>query len=275
MEYHYVICKKCGVTLRVPKNIGLLAVSCPKCRYQFKFHSGPKQTSASHAYYGNTGFRPNPNPASKLFGRNPTFDIIKNDGIADRYVQAVALMNNVGFKCTGITISRDGSYQYVDFFRLTASIQGLAMTLKTFIEFLTKENDRIEREYQIKLSHSALNETVRIFNEATEERKRSQDFAEDEFFKNILKKADTVSNRELIGSPFHVFWSSGENLVLDEDYWVVAPGEEAVFYKVGFMINPKDLKSKGYKLKRVVPALKMLAAQYGLNVPITEVPHQR
>ena len=210
---------------------------------------------------------------SKSSQQDATFNIIKNSDLADQYFQAVALMNNAGFKCTRITFSREGLY--TELFRLTASIQGqgLGIILKNLTEFLTKENNRIEQEFQIKSNSCyGVGTTARIYDETNEERKKFQGQVTDEFFKSVLKQADTASNRELIGSPFHCFWSSGGKFILDEDYWVVAPGEEVVFYKSLFHVDPNEPKNKGYKSKYAVSALKILAAQYGLNVPITEVP---
>lgn len=275
MEYHHIICKKCGVTLRVPKNIGRLAISCPKCRYQFEFHSGPKQASASHVRYGNVGFWPNPNPVSRSHTHDTTFNIIKDDSIANQYFQSVALMSRAGLHCTGITLKKECPL-YVEKIWLSAEIQGLGTILSALTGRLTRENNRIEQEYRRKTSgyNAATEDTrqifVRVSNEAREERKRVQDIVDIEFFKSILGQADTASNRELIGSPFHCFWSSGGEIILDEDFWVVAPGRVGL-RKVMTHFVPKDLKHMGYKSKRVIPAMKMLAAQYGLNVPITEV----
>ena len=38
-----VICKGCGVKLRVPSKQGMLAVTCPRCAHQFVYNSGPPQ----------------------------------------------------------------------------------------------------------------------------------------------------------------------------------------------------------------------------------------
>lgn len=201
-----------------------------------------------------------------------TFNVIKSIDLADRYFRAVALINNAGFKCTGITFSREGTY--TDIFRLTASLQGqeLSAILKKLTEFLMRENNRIEREFQIKSSSCyGVGTVARIYDETNEERKRLEDPVTNEFFKYILKQFDTDSNRELIGSPFHCFCSSGGKVVMDEDYWVVAPGGSA-FYKGSFLVSPNDPESKGYKSEYAVSALKMLAAQHRLNVPVTEVP---
>lgn len=228
MEYHYLICKKCGVTLRVPKNIGRLAISCPKCRYQFEFHSGLKKTNESYARYGNTGFGPNPNPVSRLHTRDTTFNIIKDDNIANQYFQSVSLMSRAGLHCTGITLKKECPL-YVEMIRLSAELQGLGTILSVLTDRLTQENNRIEQEYRRKISGNnvAVKDvgqiSMRAFNEANEERKRVQDIVDNEFFRAILGQANTASNRKLIGSPFR-FWSSGGKIILDEDFWMVVPG---------------------------------------------------
>ena len=57
MEYQYITCKRCGMTLRVPRNIGHLAITCPKCKYKFQFDSGPKTSSiGGSAQYTNSTY---------------------------------------------------------------------------------------------------------------------------------------------------------------------------------------------------------------------------
>lgn len=49
MEHKIIICKRCGCNLRLPANKGILAVTCPKCKYKFQFDSGPKMSSTGGA----------------------------------------------------------------------------------------------------------------------------------------------------------------------------------------------------------------------------------
>lgn len=42
MENEIIVCKRCACNLRLPLNKGILVVTCPKCKYEFQFDSGPK-----------------------------------------------------------------------------------------------------------------------------------------------------------------------------------------------------------------------------------------
>ena len=47
MDNKIIVCKRCGCNLRLPANRGVLVVTCPKCKYEFRFDSGPKSANAN------------------------------------------------------------------------------------------------------------------------------------------------------------------------------------------------------------------------------------
>lgn len=277
MEYQFTPCKCCGATLRLPKIKGQLEVTCPKCKYNFRFYSSEaKQRNLGFLGFLIAYWRVRKGEQRSIISRraNATFNIIKSR--VDYYFRAVALIDSAtNHACNGISYHRE-CIGALDNFKFTARFEWMAGTLKYLAEFLTHENKRIEQEFRSKTngiygtSDAEIRARQRAWKDADKERQRLQDLVDDEFFKAVLGQFDTVSNRRLVGSPFHCFASSRGEYIIDGDWWVIVPGGEDVLYKGGILsVSMREPENRGYKTKHAVPALKKLMAQHGLNVPIT------
>lgn len=292
MAYHYPTCSKCGTQLRVPKIYRPTTITCPTCGYLTEFDSGTEQPgqrdikglgalvkrlydkNASLLGFGDTGYQPNPNLASRLSNQEPTFNIIKyyGGGYIDRYFQAVAVMNNAGHTCTEINFCR--LYKdSIDSICLTATLQGMGRELVSLSMLIFDQIRNIEQEFNNKKARATYDEILSINEEIRIKHKGLQAFAEEQFFKALLGQANTASNRKLIGCPFDCVASSqGKQIV--NDNWSVASKEkeEDVSYIAYFEIHEGEPESSGYRPELAIVVVKTLAAQYGLNVPITEAP---
>lgn len=76
MKTQIIMCEKCQQKLEVPKNVGVIRVTCPRCKHVFKFNTGKKALAEKNgpiaSSHGPTPPEPHvPQPTNKLPAPEP------------------------------------------------------------------------------------------------------------------------------------------------------------------------------------------------------------